>query len=76
MAGRPRNRSEPIPLSIGLPAQTHAYLAKLATQGALGTHESAIAAQIVISEVERLMSARRAETVLARSTEPSTDDDV
>jgi hypothetical protein len=59
------NRSAPVPLTISLPAQTHAYLVKLATRGALGQTEALIAARIVINKVERLMKDGRAETVLA-----------
>jgi len=59
---RTPNRSEPGQITITIPAQTHAYLVKLATSGALGQNEALIAAQIVINEVERLMVANRAET--------------
>ena len=58
---RPFNRSEAKQLTITLPAQTHAYLVKLATAGALAQTEQAIAAQIVVSVVEQLMEKRRAE---------------
>lgn len=61
----PRNRSQPIELTISLPAQTHAYLVKLASAGALGQTEALIAARIVINKVEVLMHQRRAETILA-----------
>jgi hypothetical protein len=55
--GRTPNRSGPVPLEITLPAQTHAYLVKLATAGALGQNE----ALIVVQEVERLIAGGRAE---------------
>ena len=74
MAGKPPNRSELVSFNISVPRQTHAYLVKLATVGALGPTETAIAAQIVIAEVERLMLGRRAETALARPAEPPDED--
>lgn len=61
----PRNRSDPIELTVSLPAQTHAYLVKLATAGALAQTEALIGARIIVNEVERLMERRRAETILA-----------
>lgn len=64
---RTPNRSQPETVTITIPAQTHAYLVKLATAGALGQNEAIIAAQIVVNEVERLMRERRAETQLAPS---------
>ena len=60
---RPDNRSKPSKLTITLPAQTHEYLVKLATAGALHQTEQGIAAQIVVQEVERLMATGRAERV-------------
>jgi hypothetical protein len=57
---RPFNRSEPKHLTITLPAQTHAYLVKLATAGARGQTEQAVAAHIVITEVEQLIEKKRA----------------
>jgi hypothetical protein len=63
---RPANRSPPEPITITLPAQTHAYLVKLATAGALAQTEQGIAALIVVNEVERLIAQKRAETVLAQ----------
>lgn len=75
LMARTPNRSEPTQVTISVPAQTHAYLVKLATVGALGHYESQIAAQIVIAEVERLMTAKRAETLLAAPVvQPSPDD--
>lgn len=62
---RPENRHQPVSLSITLPAQTHQYLVRLASAGALGQAEQAIAALIVINEVERLMAQRRADLSLA-----------
>jgi hypothetical protein len=59
---RSPNRSEPEKITITIPAQTHAYLVKLAAAGALGQNEALIAAQIVVNEVERLMASNRAET--------------
>lgn len=59
-----RNRSKPEELTISLPWQTHAYLVKLATEGALAQTEALIAARMVVNEVERLMERRRAETIL------------
>lgn len=58
---RPVNRSEPRQLTITLPAQTHAYLVKLATVGALGQTEQAIAAQLIVRVVEELIEKRRAD---------------
>jgi len=69
MARNP-NRSEPAKVTITVPAQTFAYLVKLATVGALGQNEAIIAAQIVVAEVERLMRERRAETMLATPAAP------
>jgi hypothetical protein len=59
---RSPNRSQQQQITISLPPQTYAYLLMLASAGALGASESAIAAQIVIKEVELLMSRKRAET--------------
>ena len=64
---RSKNRSIPAKIEITVPAQTHAYLVKLATAGALGQTEAIIAAQIVINEVERLIDKKRAEMVPAES---------
>jgi hypothetical protein len=64
MAGRTPNRSEPRQVTITLPAQTHAYLVKLATAGALGQNEALIAAKIVIDEVEKLIAGGRADKKL------------
>jgi hypothetical protein len=68
-----RNRSAPAELTISLPAQTHAYLVKLASVGALGQTEALIAARIVVNKVERLMKKRRAETILAGQALPPSD---
>ena len=57
---RPSNRSALKPLTISLPAQTHAYLVKLAKAGARGPSEQAIAAQLVVESVEDLMVKKRA----------------
>ncbi len=61
MAGRNPNRSKPVTLKITLPAQTHAYLIKLAEAGALGQNEALIAAKLVIDAVEELIETGRAE---------------
>ena len=61
----PRNRSAPVELTVALPAQTHAYLVKLAERGALAQTEALIAARIIINKVEKLMKDKRAETMLA-----------
>jgi hypothetical protein len=76
MAGRTRNRSDTEQITITVPKQTFAYLVKLAAVGAMGAHEAMIASVIVVNEVERLMAARRAETVLATvpSSSPPEDD--
>jgi hypothetical protein len=71
----PRNRSVPVELTISLPAQTHAYLVKLATAGALGQTEALIAARIVVNKIEKLIKDRRAETVAAQAA-PSDATDV
>lgn len=64
MAGRKENRSDPVLMRITVPAQTHAYLVKLAAAGALGQNETLIAAQMVVNEVERLIERGRAEKAI------------
>ena len=58
---RPLNQSSPVSLSVSLPKQTHAYLVELASVGALGQSEHAVASLLLINEVERLMKEKRAE---------------
>lgn len=58
--GRKANRSQPKQITITVPAQTHAYLVKLAMAGAIGQNEALVAAHIVVVEVERLIEKRRA----------------
>ena len=58
---RPVNRSQPEAITITLPAQTYGYLVKLATAGALGQTEHAVASLIIVNEIERMMNNRRAE---------------
>ena len=57
---RPVNRSALKQLTISLPAQTHAYLVRMAKVGARAQTEQAIAAQIVVIAVEELMDRKRA----------------
>jgi hypothetical protein len=71
---RSPNRSEPVKVTITLPSQTHAYLVKLASVGALGQNEAFIAGQIVTHAVEHLMRERRAETVLSVPVPPDDHD--
>ena len=75
MSGRNPNRSAPVKLKITVPAQTYAYLVKLATVGALGQNETLIAGQLVTAAVEQLMKERRAETVLATPVVPDEEPD-
>jgi hypothetical protein len=70
----PRNRSAPVELTIALPAQTHAYLVKLAERGALGQTEALIGARIIINKVEKLMRDRRAEVKLASASDTADPD--
>lgn len=63
MARQP-SRSESRKLELTLPKQTYEYLGKLAEAGALGTTEPAVAAFIVIREVERLLDEHRATRTL------------
>jgi hypothetical protein len=60
-----KNRSKSVDLTVSLPYQTHAYLVKLAERGALGQTEALIGVRIIINKVEKLMKAKRAETMLA-----------
>ena len=62
---RSPNRSPTEQITITVPAQTFAYLVRLATAGAIGANEALVASHLVVSEVERLMLERRAETALA-----------
>ena len=62
---RPKNRSSAVTLEVTIAGQTHAYLVKLATIGAVGASENNVASFLLTEAVERLMKERRAETVLA-----------
>lgn len=63
---RTPNRSKPAQITVTLPAQTHAYLLKLASVGALGSHEGNVATYLLVSAVEALMAQRRAEIILVK----------
>ena len=51
---RPKNRSDPVTLTVSLPKETHAYFVLLASLGKLAWTENDVGAQILIAEHQRM----------------------